>query len=175
MPAGLLRAIASPALAWPFTWFLLVSLTRGAVLSFASLWLVRGGFASAASFLFTFGTFAYLTRWIGGSIVDRVRPRVLVIPGNALASLAGLICIASGDGPGIVVVAAGVLFGTGYGLLASSSQLDMLARAGREGFALATTAWNIAIDCGVGLGGVLLGGVAALSGYPGRRSGSRRE
>jgi predicted MFS family arabinose efflux permease len=163
-PAGLLRAIASPALAWPFSWFLLVSLTRGATLSFASLWLVRGGFSSAATYLFTFGTLAYLTRWVGGSIVDRSGPRVLVVPGT-LASLAGLICIAAGDGPGALVIAAGILFGTGYGLLASSSQLDMLSRAGPEGFGLATTAWNIAIDFGVGLGGVILGGVAAISGY----------
>ena len=161
---GLLRALATPAVAWPFAWFLLVSLTRGAALSFASLWLVRGGLASAASFLLAFGTLAYLTRWIGGRIVDRAGPRVLVVPG-AVSSLAGLIFLASGNGPGAVVLAAGVLFGTGYGLLACSSQLDMLSRATTEGFAVATTAWNIAIDGGVGLGGALLGIAASLVGY----------
>ena len=58
-----------------------------------------------------------------------------------------------------------MLFGAGYGLLATSSQLDMLARAGPAGFAVPTTLWNIAIDCGVGLGGVILGIVAALTSY----------
>lgn len=162
--AGLLGAISEPALAWPFAWFLLVSLTRGAALSFASLWFLRGGLSSAASFLLAFGTCAYIARWLGGRIVDRAGPRVLVVPG-ALSSLTGLICFASGDGPGGLVIAAGVLFGAGYGLLQSSSQLDMLARAGSGGFAIATTAWNIAIDCGVGLGGALLGVTAAIAGY----------
>jgi predicted MFS family arabinose efflux permease len=163
-PHGLLHAAREQALAWPFSWFLLVSLTRGASLSFASLWLVRGGLASAASFLLAFGTFAYLARWGGGRLADRSGTRVLVLPG-ALAALAGLVLLASGNGPGLVVVAAGVLFGAGYGLLQSASQLDMLARGGSDGFAVATTAFNIAIDCGVGLGGVLLGLVAAAAGY----------
>jgi hypothetical protein len=58
-----------------------------------------------------------------------------------------------------------MLFGSGYGLLATSSQLDMLGRGGLHNFAVSTSAWNIAIDCGVGLGGVILGVVASVSGY----------
>ncbi len=163
-PPGLLRALVSPAFGWPFSWFLLISLSRGAAISFVPLWLLGDGLASASSFLLCFGTLAYLTRWLGGHVLDRTGPRALVVPG-ALLSLVGLILLASGSGPGIVVVSAGVLFGAGYGLLATSSQLDMLARAGPAGFAVPTTLWNIAIDCGVGLGGVILGLVASLTDY----------
>jgi len=159
-----LAAIARSSLFWPFTWLLLVSLTRGAVVSFASLWLVGGGLESAASFLLVFGTFAYLSRWSGGWLVDRFGPYLLLLPGSA-ASLAGLVLLASAHGHAPFVPAAGVLLGTGSGLLMTSSQLDMLARGGPDNLAVSTSAWNIAIDCGVGLGGVLLGTVAAVSGY----------
>jgi predicted MFS family arabinose efflux permease len=162
--ARLLEAITSSALVWPFSWFLLVSLTRGAVISFASLWLVGGGLESAASFLLVFGTFAYLTRWAGGWLVDRIGSYALLLPGSA-ASLIGLTLFASAHGHAAFVPAAGVLVGSGSGLLMTSSQLDMLARGGPHNLAVSTTAWNIAIDCGVGLGGVLLGVVAAVSGY----------
>ena len=163
-PPGLLRALVAPAYAWPFSWFLLISLSRGAAISFVPLRLFGSGLASASSFLLCFGTLAYIVRYFGGRLTDRVGPRTLVIPG-ALFSLAGLVLLASGTGPGPLIVASGVLFGTGYGLLATTSQMDMISRAGPEGFAVPTTLWNIAIDCGVGLGGVLLGVVATVSNY----------
>ena len=163
-PEGLLRAIVGPALRWPFSWFLIVSLTRGAAVSFVPLWLIHGGWASASTYLLVFGTLAYLARWGGGRLVDRYGARRLVVPG-AVSSLAGLVLLASGNHAGGAVVAAGLLFGLGYGLLATSSQLDMLSRWSTDSFAVPTTAWNIAIDFGVGLGGVFVGLVASIGGY----------
>jgi predicted MFS family arabinose efflux permease len=163
-PEGLLRSLATIRFGWPFAWFFLVSLCRGAALSFVPLWLIHGGLSSSEAFLLLFGTMAYVVRWLGGRWSDRVGLRRLLVPG-AVMSLFGLVLLASGQGPALVVVGAGLLFGSGYGLLATTSQMDMLSRAGPGGFALPTTLWNIAIDCGVGLGGVVLGTIASASGY----------
>jgi predicted MFS family arabinose efflux permease len=111
-----------------------------------------------------FGTLAYLARWGGGRLVDRYGARRLVVPG-AVSSLLGLVLLASGNQAWWPVVLAGLLFGLGYGLLATSSQLDMLSRWSIDSFAVPTTAWNIAIDFGVGLGGVFIGLVASAAGY----------
>jgi predicted MFS family arabinose efflux permease len=111
-----------------------------------------------------FGTFAYLSRWSGGWLVDRFGSHALLLPGSA-ASFVGLTLLASAHGHPAFVPAAAVLIGSGSGLLMTSSQLDMLARGGPHNLAVSTSVWNIAIDCGVGLGGVLLGVVAAAYGY----------
>jgi predicted MFS family arabinose efflux permease len=157
----LLRALLDPALRRPLTWFGLVSITRGAVISFVPLALLGGGLASAGAYLLVFGTCAYLFRWATGRLADALGTRRLVTPA-ALASLVGLVAVALDEGPlGVVLGAA--LFGAGNGALMTTSQLVMLAAARDGGLAVPTAAWNVALDCGFGFGGLLLGlAVAAL-------------
>ena len=47
----------------------------------------------------------------------------------------------------------------------TASQLVLLAQARDGHFAVPTAAWNVALDCGFGLGGLALGFVAAGAGY----------
>jgi predicted MFS family arabinose efflux permease len=162
-PTGLLRAMLQPILLWPLVWFGLVCLTRGAVVSFVPLTLLSGGLASAASFLLFFGTFGYVARWVWGRLADAFAVRGLVVAGSLLA-IAGLVLLAADDGAAAVALS-GALYGAGSGALMSASQLDFLSRGSRTGFAVPTAVWNIAIDCGFGLGGVLLGVAAAAAGY----------
>ena len=164
-PAAALRlreALTGPLL-WPFAWFLLVSLTRGAVVSFVPIRLVAEGLASAASFFLVFGLFGYAARWGAGWLADRVPARALAVPG-AVCVLSGLVLLAAGLETGYVLASA-ALYGLGTGALMTLSQLDMLARSTRASFAVPTAIWNVSIDFGVGLGGVVFGLVAAGLGY----------
>jgi MFS family permease len=159
----LARALLEPALRRPLLWFGLASVTRGAVISFVPLTLAASGLRSAGTFLLVFGTSAYVSRWASGRLADRVGPRRLVVPSITLA-LAGLILLAL-DQASATVVPAAALFGLGLGALMTGSQLVMLAAAHDGRFAVPTAAWNVALDCGFGLGGLLLGIVAAMTGY----------
>ena len=55
------------------------------------------------------------------------------------------------------VLASAALYGLGAGVLMTLSQLDMLARSSTATFAVPTAIWNVSIDFGFGLGGVLFG------------------
>ena len=162
-PALRLREALTGPLLWPFAWFLLVSLTRGAVVSFVPIRLVADGLASAASFFLVFGVFAYASRWGAGWLADRVPGRALAVAGTACV-LVGLVLLAAGLETGYVLASA-TLYGLGAGGLMTLSQLDMLARSSRATFAVPTAIWNVSIDFGFGLGGVLFGFLAAGLGY----------
>lgn len=159
----LVRALLEPALRRPLVWFGLASVTRGAVISFVPLALATSGLTSAGAFLLVFGTSAYIARWASGRLADRVGPRQLVIPA-IVVSLGGLTMLALDQGSPTIVLAA-ALFGLGTGALMTGSQLVMLAAAHDGRFAVPIAAWNVALDCGFGLGGLLLGTVAAVTGY----------
>lgn len=159
----LVSAMVAPPLRRPLVWFGLVNVTRGAVISFVPLVLLGAGFASAGTFLLLFGTLAYLARWASGRIADLVGPRFVVLPA-VLASLAGLVLLALDHGPAAVAAAA-MLYGAGNGALMTSAQLVMLSAARDGRFAVPTAAWNVALDCGFGLGGLFLGFIAVALGY----------
>jgi MFS family permease len=151
------------SLRWPFAWFLLVSLTRGAVISFVPLRLAGEGLDGAATFFLVFGAFAYATRWLAGWLADRLPTLAVTVPGIACL-LIGLVVLAAGVDTVHVLVSA-FLYGVGTGTAMTMSQLDMLSRSSVAGFAVPTALWNVSIDFGVGLGGVLFGVLAASAGY----------
>jgi predicted MFS family arabinose efflux permease len=140
-----------------------VSLTRGAVISFVPLRLAGEGLDGAATFFLVFGAFAYATRWLAGWLADRLPTLAVTVPGIACL-LIGLVVLAAGVDTVHVLVSA-FLYGVGTGTAMTMSQLDMLSRSSVAGFAVPTALWNVSIDFGVGLGGVLFGVLAASAGY----------
>ena len=63
------------------------------------------------------------------------------------------------------VLAAGVLYGVGFGALHTASYLAMNERGTRSDSGAISALWNSAVDMGGSLGGTMIGVVAAQYGY----------
>jgi predicted MFS family arabinose efflux permease len=157
------RALRERSLLLPFAALTTVTVAWGGIITFASAALPEHGAGSAAVLLLCAGSSGFVSRWVSGRIADRVGARRLVLPGFALL-LAALFALA-GDRSAAALIPAGLLFGTGLGVLQTALQTALFSRAGPTRFALASLLWNIGIDAGVGLGAIALGAVASAWSY----------
>lgn len=98
-----------------------------------------------------------------GVIVDRI--------GASRVLLVGLFCGAAsmlllGWAPSYgVALAAGALFGSSLGAVATSTHFRLLSRAKEHETGEANTLFNVAFNAGIGAGGLIFGGVASVLGY----------
>jgi predicted MFS family arabinose efflux permease len=157
------RALGRNELLIPVIGLALLTATYGGLVSFAPRLLEPSGWASAASFFFAFGALRSITRWLGGAAADRHGARTVVLCGLVCACLGVSLLLLSTAAP--VVLASGLLYGGGSGMVQSGSFVGMLERAEPSETRLVGTLWNLAFDGGVSLGGALLGLVAASGGY----------
>ena len=156
------RALAALRLAGvrnPVLVGVLITLTFGGVLSFAPLALAESGLGSATIFFLLAGLARAAARWASGRGIDRLGPHRFLAPGAVLV-VVGAFLLATGDSPATVTTSA-VFYGAGYGLVQNASFLGMMDRAGPTNAGVVSTLWNLSIDGGVAIGGLLLGAVAA--------------
>jgi len=104
------------------------------------------------------------TRLVLGRLPDRFGGRAIAIAAG-IAEAAGLALIALAGSLGLAVLGA-VVMGMGFSTLFPSLALIVVNRAGEERRGGALGMFTAFFDIGVGLGGPLAGGIAALAGYP---------
>jgi predicted MFS family arabinose efflux permease len=160
---NLLAAIRRPGMLAILTAYILTSLSFGGVVTFAPIALPLEGLGSAASFLLVSGAARAAGRWLGGLVVDRRPPRVVMI-GGIVASLAGLVALPLHAGAAVVLFAA-VAYGTGYGVAQTAAFLAMTQRGTAADTGAISALWNGGIDLGAALGGAVIGLAAARYGY----------
>lgn len=146
-----------------FVGFVLVSCSFGGVITYAPIVLPLDGFGSAAMFLLVSGASRTASRWLSGVIGDYQPARLILVSGVGL-SAAGLVALATRGGP-IAIMIAAAAYGTGYGAVQTGAYLAMTARGGSYSSSASSALWNIAIDLGGSVGGILIGLSAALYGY----------
>jgi len=152
-----------PALVAVLVSFILVSLSFGAVLTFAPLILTSSGLGSAAVFLLVAGVARAASRWFAGLLSD-LGPPTLVLSGAILVTCVGLIALALRTNPLVTLIAA-VAFGAGFGAAQTSAYLTMMERGGDTPRTTVSALWNMGIDVGSSLGGAVLGVAASQLGY----------
>lgn len=111
--------------------------------------------------LLVLGIASVASIWITGVLVDR-RLRQLTIASSALF-LAASVLLAALAGNMIVVYAAMVLWGLGWGGVTTLLQTAVTDAAGDRGQALLVTTWNSAMAGGGAAGGILLDGLGPKS------------
>lgn len=158
VPAGLLLA---------------VTLTGGAVITFAPQVVAHPSTATAA--LFAMGLSAALCRWWVGGLADRYGAARFVWTTTLLTTLClfGLAFVLGlPDGtlvtgaPRVVVwVALSTLLGVGYGALQNLTYILTLRAAGDKHISAASAVWNAGFDGGTGIGSVAVGFIAAGAGF----------
>ncbi|MFW6641685.1 MFS transporter [Nocardiopsis algeriensis] len=163
------------ALAVPLVLMLVTAATASGIVTFLAIpfertaWLAGGALAAYAAAV-------VIGRWSAGTLHDRHRRTLLLLPGTAAAVLgAALATVAlwSVPGPGaqpgagtaLLVVAGAFLFGLGFGAVQNETVTLMLNRTGPAGYGRASAVWNIGYDAGTGAGAILLGLLIQLLGY----------
>ena len=149
----------------PGTALALASVGYAAVAAFVVLHLDAREIGHGATVFAAFAAMVVLTRLVGGNLPDRVGP-ARCAAAAAVVEAAGLVMIALA-GSLAVALAGAVAMGMAFSLLYPSLSLVVIRRVPetRRGAALGT--FTAFFDAGVGLGAVLAGVAASLSGYEG--------
>lgn len=131
--------------------------------------------ATLAGFMLSIVSGAVMAlRLVAGAISDKLqRPGALMIPG-VLMGTSGLLLIVVAlnmGGAGLASIAllvlGAVLFGAGFGTIQNEAMMEMFLRMPRDKIDQASTVWNASFDAGTAVGSVVLGIVAASTGYIG--------
>lgn len=147
-----------------------VTLAGGAVLTFAPQLVASPTVATWG--LALMGLTAALSRWLAGGLADRHGPHRF-LPPLVLTTVAGMAVIAFAvrdpalPGPSVAVFLVGcTMLGTSYGALQNLTLVTAFAAVPRRDTHTASAVWNIGFDAGTASGSVLVGALAAGTGFP---------
>jgi predicted MFS family arabinose efflux permease len=163
-PVGVLAGLRRPALVRPAVTFAATAMAAGVMVTFLPLAVTRGPDGLVPLALFVQAAVVTASRWWAGRFGDRHGPARLLVPG-VVGAAAGIGALALLDRPA-VVLAAMVLFGSGFGVMQNASMATMLNRVAPSGYGAVSAIWNLAYDLGMGVGALGFGLVAAWIGYP---------
>lgn len=141
-----------------------VTMAGGAVLTFAPQFT---GPNTAALVLLTMGLSAALSRWLVGSLADRLGARRFLAPVLAGAAATLVVCAwAVARGQDALLVVAATALGVSYGALQNLTLVEAFAAVEPSHLPAASAGWNIGFDAGTASGSVLAGAVAAAYSFP---------
>jgi predicted MFS family arabinose efflux permease len=155
---GLRSVWRDKALVTPVLLFFPCALAYGGLYTFLPLWS-----GDAPTGLLLYGSGFAIARLVCGRLADAIAPAILAVPllGGVVAGTVATMVFPTGIGLAVSAFVAGL----GVGGMATVSLVSVMAEAGDEDFALASTLWNLVFDIGIALGGLALGVVAQLAGY----------
>jgi MFS family permease len=159
------RPLIAPESIRPGTALALASVGYAAVAAFVVLHLDARDIGHGGSVFAAFAAMVVITRLVGGNLPDRVGPARCAAAAAAVEA-AGLVTIAVA-GSLAVALGGAIAMGIAFSLLYPSLSLLVVDRVPetRRGAALGT--FTACFDAGVGLGALLAGVTASLSGYEG--------
>lgn len=170
-PGRMLLALALPSLV-----LLAVTTPGGALLTFAPQ-LGRGAVVAMVGLL-GFTTAAALSRWLIGGFADRYGPRRFISPLLVLCAGGLVLCAWSlapsgpgggaglGAGAGAAVLVVGMtVVGLSYGSLQNLTLVTAFDAVPARSRSVASAVWNIGFDTGTGLGSLVVGFIAAGTGF----------
>lgn len=143
-----------------------VAVGATAVITFAPLALP----GAAPTALLVFGAAALAARWVAGQVADRYPRARGLLAGAVAAAAVGLALLGLAarlaDARTALAVGGSLLLGVGFGIAQNQTLVVLFHRAGPGRHGTASAVWNMALDAGTGIGGVLLGAVATHTAYP---------
>jgi MFS family permease len=159
------RPLIAPESIRPGTALALASVGYAAVAAFVVLHLDARGIGHGGSVFAAFAAMVVITRLVGGNLPDRVGPARCAAAAAAVEA-AGLLTIGVA-GSLAVALGGAIAMGIAFSLLYPSLSLLVVDRVPetRRGAALGT--FTACFDAGVGVGALLAGITASLSGYEG--------
>lgn len=141
-----------------------VTMAGGALLTFAPQ---LTGPGTAALVLLTMGVTAALSRWLVGTLADRLGAQPFIAPVLACAGAAMALCAwAVAHEQDVLLIAAATVLGLCYGALQNLTLVVAFAAVEPAHLAAASAGWNIGFDAGTAAGSVLTGALASAYSFP---------
>jgi MFS family permease len=138
-------------------------ITFGGVLGFITLFGKEAGIANVGWFFLANALFIMLVRPFTGMVFDRYGPAWVLVPGACLCML-GMFLLSCSTNL-LYLVIAGSVYGIGFGAVQPSLQAWMINRVAPHRRGAATATYLCAIDIGIGIGALALGGIAKITSY----------
>lgn len=159
------RSGAVRKLLLPASLNLLVAITFGGLVSFLALFGKTVHLSNVGLFFLVNALSMVAVRPISGKLFDRKGSVAVLVPGGALAII-GLLVLSGTNGPGMLIAAA-VLYGTGYGMIQPAIQAWMIHSVKPQERGMANSLFYNSLDFGIAAGSLLLGVIASMTGYAG--------
>ena len=154
------------AVARPTAVLFAVTMAGGGLLTFAPQ-IARSGTASAVVLL-VLGVGTALCRWGAGSLADRYGAERFLAPLLVVGAIGLAICAwgaQRGGDLGLLVLGA-AFAGVAYGALQNLTLVVAFRQVDAAHIPVASAGWNIGFDGGTAAGAVVVGAIAAASGFP---------
>ncbi|QJC50977.1 MFS transporter [Paenibacillus albicereus] len=141
----------------------LMAITYGGLLSYLVLFGREMGLPNIGLFFLLNAVAILLVRPIAGRLFDR-HGHLAVLPAASLLLMGGLLLLSWSDTTGLLLLSA-LLYGLGFGSIQPTAQAWMLRSMPASRQASANSLFYNSTDLGVAVGSMLLGAVAASTGY----------
>lgn len=146
----------------PSVLLLCTAICYGGIVTFITLFGHEAGISNVGWFFLCNASMVLIVRPITGMLFDRKGPEWVLLPG-ALFTLAGLLLLSYAHSEASLAVAA-ICYGIGFGSLQPALQAWTIARAAPNRRGAANGTFFSANDLGIGLGAMVLGALANISG-----------
>ncbi len=140
-----------------------IFMVYGAISSFIAIYAAQYGIDNVGAFFIVYAVAMLLARPYSGWLVDRKGLGVVIVPCCALI-IVSLLIMAFGDSM-FWFMLSGAIFGVGKGALQISAQTMAVVNAPQNRIGAANATFYTGFDCGIGLGAILAGNIAAMAGY----------
>lgn len=139
-----------------------ISLTYGSIVSFLPLFQAKQGIANPGIFFSVFAVTLILVRALAGKLSDIKGRKFVIVPGMIIITL-GLWLAATANSQ-TAFLAAGVLYGLGFGLFHPTMMALLVDRVSPQGRGAAMGTFTAAFDLGIGIGSIMMGIVLQFAG-----------
>ncbi|MDF2645263.1 MAG: transporter [Paenibacillus sp.] len=146
----------------PSVLLLCTAICYGGIVTFITLFGHEAGISNVGWFFLCNASMVLIVRPITGMLFDRKGPEWVLLPG-ALFTLAGLLLLSYAHSEASLAAAA-ICYGIGFGSLQPALQAWTIARAAPNRRGAANGTFFSANDLGIGLGAMVLGALANISG-----------
>lgn len=146
----------------PSVLLLFTAICYGGIVTFITLFGHESGISNVGWFFLCNASMVLIVRPITGILFDRKGPEWVLLPG-ALFTLAGLLLLSYAHSEASLAAAA-ICYGIGFGSLQPALQAWTIARAAPNRRGAANGTFFSANDLGIGLGAMVLGTLANISG-----------
>ena len=134
------------------------------IISFINLYAIEINLVGAASYFFlVYAIFLFITRPIGGKLLDRKGDNFIMYPSIVLFTVSLLLI--SFANSGFMLLLASAVLAFGYGMYMSTAQTIAVKVSPPKNIGLAMSTYFIGLDFGIGIGPVLLGIIIPLVGF----------
>ncbi|MCY9670831.1 MFS transporter [Paenibacillus alginolyticus] len=146
----------------PSVLLLFTAICYGGIVTFITLFGHEAGISNVGWFFLCNASMVLIVRPITGMLFDRKGPEWVLLPG-ALFTLVGLLLLSYAHSEANLAAAA-ICYGIGFGSLQPALQAWTIARAAPNRRGAANGTFFSANDLGIGLGAMVLGAIANISG-----------